>query len=99
MEEVDYSKCNLVVYSEMVNDVPHLISLKKQNGKVVADTLFTYSEQNPLAKEVMSSVISQTINYFPADSYGFVFLLIVLHGYRLPMMRILVQSGIIVKLR
>lgn len=26
MEEVDYSKCNLVVYSEMVNDVPHLIS-------------------------------------------------------------------------
>ena len=74
MEEVDYSKCNLVVYSEMVNDVPHLISLKKQNGKVVADTLFTYSEQNPLAKEVMSSVISQTINYFPADSYGFVFL-------------------------
>lgn len=28
MEEVDYSKCNLVVYSEMVDDVPHLISLK-----------------------------------------------------------------------
>lgn len=58
----------------MVNDVPHLVSLKKQNGKVVADTLFTYSEQNPLAKEVMSSVISQTVSYFPADSYGFVFL-------------------------
>ena len=37
----------------MVNDVPRLVSLKKQNGKVVADTLFTYSEQNPLAKEVM----------------------------------------------
>ena len=74
MEEVDYSKCNLVVYSEMVNDVPHLISLKKQNGKVVADTLFTYAEQNPLDKNVMSTVISQTINYFPADSYGFVFL-------------------------
>ncbi|WP_195655862.1 clostripain-related cysteine peptidase [Bacteroides sp. 1001136B_160425_E2] len=74
MKEVDYSKCNLVVYSEMVNDVPRLVSLKKQNGKVVADTLFTYSEQNPLAKEVMSSVISQTVSYFPADSYGFVFL-------------------------
>ena len=63
MKEVDYSKCNLVVYSEMVNDVPRLVSLKKQNGKVVADTLFTYSEQNPLAKEVMSSVISQTVSY------------------------------------
>ena len=74
MEEVDYSKCNLVVYSEMVDDVPHLISLKKKNGKVVADTLFTYTEQNPLDKNVMSNVISQTINYYPADSYGFVFL-------------------------
>ena len=74
MEEVDYSKCNLVVYSEMVDDVPHLISLKKKNGKVVADTLFTYTEQNPLDKNVMSNVIYQTINYFPADSYGFVFL-------------------------
>lgn len=74
MAEVDYSKCNLVVYSEMVNDVPHLISLKQKNGKVIADTLFTYAEQNPLSKDVMSSVISQTISYFPADSYGFVFL-------------------------
>ena len=74
MEEVDYSKCNLVVYSEMKNDLPHLISLKQKNGKVVADTLFTYAEQNPLDKEVMSKVIAQTVDYFPADSYGFVFL-------------------------
>lgn len=74
MQEVDYSKCNLVVYSEMVDDVPHLISLKNKDGKVVADTLFTYAEQNPLDKNVMSTIISQTINYFPADSYGLVFL-------------------------
>ena len=74
MEEVDYSKSNLVVYSEMKNDLPHLISLKQKNGKVVADTLFTYAEQNPLDKEVMSKVIAQTVDYFPADSYGFVFL-------------------------
>lgn len=74
MAEVDYSKCNLVVYSEMVDDVPHLISLKQKDGKVIADTLFTYAEQNPLSKDVMSSVISQTVSYFPADSYGFVFL-------------------------
>ena len=40
----------------------------------MADTLFTYDEQNPLDKEVMASVISQTVSYFPADSYGFVFL-------------------------
>lgn len=74
MKDVDYSKCNLVVYSELVNDVPHLISVKKKNGKVVADTLFTYPEQNPLDKKVMSAIISQTVSYFPADSYGFVFL-------------------------
>jgi hypothetical protein len=29
----------------------------------VADTLFTYDEQNPLDKEVMASVISQTVSY------------------------------------
>lgn len=74
MREVDYSKCNLVVYSELVDDVPHLVSLKKKDNEVVADTLFTYAEQNPLAKDVMSAVISQTISYFPADSYGMVFL-------------------------
>lgn len=33
MKEVDYSKCNLVVYSEMVNDVPRLVSLKKTERK------------------------------------------------------------------
>lgn len=74
MEEVDYSACNLVVYSEMVNDAPHLISIKKEGDKVVADTLHTYSERNPLSKDVMSSVIEETVEYFPADSYGFVFL-------------------------
>lgn len=74
MREVDYSRCNLVVYSELVDDVPHLVSLKKKDNKVIVDTLFTYAEQNPLAKDVMSAVISQTISYFPADSYGMVFL-------------------------
>ena len=74
MKDVDYSKCNLIVYSELVNDVPRLISVKKKSGKVVADTLFTYPEQNPLEKKVMSAIISQTVSYFPADSYGFVFL-------------------------
>lgn len=74
MRHVDYSKCNLIVYSEMDNDVPRLISIKKIGERVVADTVFTYEEQNPLDKRVMSSVISQTVHYFPAKSYGFVFL-------------------------
>lgn len=74
MKEVDYSKCNLVVYSEMVDDVPRLISLKNKNGQVIADTIFTYPEQNPLDKTVMSEVIARTLEYFPADSYGFAYL-------------------------
>ena len=89
MEEVDYSKCNLVVYSEMVNDVPHLISLKQKNGKVVADTLFTYDEQNPLDKEVMARQIVM----------GLYFCLIALHGCRPVIMRTLAPSDIIVGLR
>lgn len=74
MNSVDDPDCNFIVYSEMVNDAPHLISLKKVKGKVVAETLHTYPEQNPLAKDVMSGIITETVERFPANSYGFVFL-------------------------
>lgn len=74
MALVDDADCNLVVYSEMRNDVPHLIRLHKQNGKVIADTLFTYPERNPVSKAVMADVITETVRLFPADSYGLVYL-------------------------
>lgn len=74
MESVDDADCNLLVYSEMKNDTPHYIRLRKQSGRVIADTLFSYSEQNPLDKDVMSKILTQTIHLFPADSYGFVIL-------------------------
>ena len=66
--------CNLIVYSEVKNDVPHLIHLSNLGNGVKADTLFTYEEQNPLSKKVMSDIIKQTVSLFPADTYGFVFL-------------------------
>ena len=66
--------CNLIVYSEMVNDVPHLIQLSNLGKGVKVDTLFTYEEQNPMSKEVMSSVFKQTVTLFPAETYGLVFL-------------------------
>lgn len=74
MSQVDDADCNLVVYSEMKADVPHLIRIYKNKGKVIADTLYTYPEQNPLSKEVMGGVFSEMMRLFPADSYGMVFL-------------------------
>jgi hypothetical protein len=74
MQAVDDAKFNLVVYSEMQNDVPHLLSIYQENGNVVTDTLVTYPEQNPLEKHVMAEIIAQTIDMFPADDYGLVFL-------------------------
>ena len=66
--------CNIIVYSEMKNDVPHLIQLSNLGNGVKADTLFTYEEQNPLNKKVMSDIVKQTVSLFPAETYGFVFL-------------------------
>lgn len=99
MEEVDYSKCNLVVYSEMVNDVPHLISLKQKNGKVVADTLFTYDEQNPLDKELWPVLFPKQLVISRQIVMGLYFCLIALHGCRPVIMRTLAPSDIIVGLR
>ena len=74
LESIITDDCNLIVYSEMENDVPHLIQLSNLGNGVKADTLFTYEERNPLSKDVMSDVIKQTVTLFPAESYGFVFL-------------------------
>jgi hypothetical protein len=73
VKNVDVTKNNVIVYSETINDVPHLIHVSKLNDKVVADTVHTYSEQNPLEKRIMSGVISTVIAEFPAKSYGLVF--------------------------
>lgn len=74
MESVNDDDCNLIVYSELVRDTPHLIQIQKRNGVVIADTLYSYQEQNPLNAQVMSQVVEETVRLFPADSYGFVFL-------------------------
>lgn len=75
MQYVDDTDCNMLVYSVMKSESPRLIRLKKVDGKVIADTLFTYDgKNNPLDKTVMEEVIGKTFSLFPADSYGFVFL-------------------------
>lgn len=74
MKYVDDSDCNMLVYSVMKGKVPCLIRLKKESGKVVADTLIRYhADENPLDKAVMEEVLRNAFTLFPADSYGFVF--------------------------
>ncbi|MCD8031735.1 MAG: clostripain-related cysteine peptidase [Bacteroides sp.] len=73
METVDVSKHNLLVYIETKSDDPHLIHIRKEKGTVIADTLYSYSEQNPLSISVMTEVFSTVFNEFPASRYGLVF--------------------------
>ena len=100
MEEVDYSKCNLVVYSEMVNDVPHLISLKQKNGKVVADTLFNLM-MNKIRwiRKLWPVLFPKQLVISRQIVMGLYFCLIALHGCRPVIMRTLAPSDIIVGLR
>ncbi|NDV84903.1 clostripain-related cysteine peptidase [Bacteroides sp. 51] len=70
---VDVTKNNLVVYCDTQQDAPQLIHISKSDGKVVADTIYTYNEQNSLKKEVMSDIISKVVAEFPAKSYGLTF--------------------------
>lgn len=74
MKEVNDANCNLVVYKETQDELPKLLSIRNVNGKVEEKTIFTYGEQNPLSVDVMKDVIATTKKYFPAQSYGMVFL-------------------------
>lgn len=73
IREVDTSVNNLLFYSEIEDDVPHLIRIVNQNGVAVADTVCTYPEQNPLEIAVMSEVLEKVQTDYPAEGYGLVF--------------------------
>ncbi|NDV66969.1 clostripain-related cysteine peptidase [Bacteroides sp. 224] len=72
MANVDVEKNNLLVYIETRYDVPRLIRVTKLNDKIVADTIITYPEQNPLDKEIMKGVINRVVTDYPAKSYGLI---------------------------
>lgn len=75
MQSVDTERYNLLVYSELVRDVPRLIYMRRNaQGTVEMDTVCSYSEQNPLDKNVMKRVFKYVTEYFPARSYGLTFL-------------------------
>lgn len=75
MKSVDSSDCNLLVYSKLSgSNYSYLIRLENENSTVVADTLYSYSDVNPLSQSTMLSVIQTTFSLYPAESYGLVFL-------------------------
>lgn len=49
---------------------PVLIKIEKQKGKVVSDTLKTYTNDNSASPELLSQVIADTKMIAPGDSYG-----------------------------
>ena len=62
---------NLLVYIDDYS-TPRLLRIKKEGTGVVADTLYSYAEQNSLNIDIMSAVINQALAGFEADSYGLV---------------------------
>lgn len=55
------------------SDYSYLYRLKSKNGTVTADTLYTFSDINPLACETMGNIINMAFTAYPAESYGLIF--------------------------
>lgn len=77
MSDVDDTKNKLLVYSQSIDNMPYLIHIKKNKGRVIADTIIKYGNQNPLQKNVMTEVIQYVVKKYPAQDYG---LILASHG-------------------
>ncbi len=64
---------NLVIYYSESKSRSYLFQIKEdRNGKVITDTLRFYENQSAISPETMHSVIKETIELFPAKSYGLI---------------------------
>ncbi len=64
---------NLVIYYSENKSKSYLFQIKEdKNGKVITDTLRFYENQSAILPETMHSVIKETIELFPAKSYGLI---------------------------
>lgn len=77
MSDVDDSRNKLLVYSQSKNNKPYLIHIRKNKGRVIADTVVRYENQNPLERSVMTEVIRYVAKKYPARDYG---LILASHG-------------------
>lgn len=70
---------NILVYLDNTRGLPTLLRLyKNEKGAGVSETIKEYPEQNSISPSVMSSVLADMENLFPAQSYG---LVLWSHGY------------------
>ena len=64
---------NLVIYYSESKSRSYLFQIKEdKNGNVVTDTLRFYENQSAILPETMHNVIKETIELFPAKSYGLI---------------------------
>ncbi len=60
----------LLLADSRLGGSPVLIKIEKQKGKVVSDTLKTYTNDNSASPELLSQVIADTKMMAPGNSYG-----------------------------
>ncbi|NLZ95422.1 MAG: hypothetical protein GX921_06320 [Bacteroidales bacterium] len=64
-------KGSLVIFADSRGDRrPLLIKIEERNNEVIADTIFTYLQENSASPELLKIVINDTKALFPSDSYG-----------------------------
>lgn len=64
---------NLIVYYSENKSKSYLFQIKEdKHGEIVTDTLRFYENQSAISPETMHKVIEETIELFPAKSYGFI---------------------------
>lgn len=62
----------LVIFADTKNGKPMLIKFEERKGKVVADTLRSYTNNNSASPELLRQVIADTKVIAPGESYGMV---------------------------
>lgn len=63
---------HLVVYFDAGNANPVLLEIMNKNEQAIKRVVREYDEENSASPEVLSRVIRDTKNLFPADSYGLI---------------------------
>ncbi len=73
MQYVDCEINNLLVYFDGTSNPSLFRFAKNDKGEVLKETIEEYDEQNSTSPSVMSNVVKQVFDNFPAESYGLIY--------------------------
>lgn len=62
----------LLIYTDPADANPSLMEIVRENGQNIKKTVVDYEEENSASKEVLSRVINEVTNIYPASSYGLI---------------------------